>query len=140
MEWFWGDESGRGLEAAKPAELAEMGSGEIVLERRKTYRLPVRVPVFADGFGIDSSTVTVNLTAGGMYVETRESPPLQASLELSLCLPGDEAPLELTGRVVRNGDDPKEPTGVGIEFIAVDRRAHDRLKRFVAESEPTFAP
>ncbi len=110
----------------------EMRTGEIVLERRKTYRLPVRVPVFADGFGIDSSTVTVNLTAGGMYVETRESPPLHASLELSLCLPGEAAPLELTGRVVRNGNDPKEPVGVGIEFMAVDRHAHDRLTHFVS--------
>lgn len=116
-----------------------MGSGEIVLERRKTYRLTVRVPVFAEGFGIDSSTITVNLTAGGVYVETRESPPVETSLQLLLCLPDGGDPLELTGRVVRNGWEPKEPAGVGIEFMAVDRWAYDRLRRFVDGLESAFA-
>jgi hypothetical protein len=119
-------------------EQEEMGSGELVLERRKTYRMPVRVPVFADGFGVDSSTVTVNLTPGGMYVETRESPPLQASFDFSLCLPGEEGPLELTGRVVRNGRESKEPAGVGIEFMAVNRRDHDRLNQFVDRMGAAF--
>ena len=107
-----------------------MARGEIVMERRKTYRVPVRVPVFSNGFGVDSSTVTVNLTAGGMYVETHESPAVSTALDLSLCLPDGQDPLRLTGRIVRSGN-AKEPTGVGIEFMAVDRYSHDRLRRFV---------
>ncbi len=108
-----------------------MQVGEIILERRKTYRPPVRVPVVSPEFGVDSSTVTVNLTTGGMYVETRESPDVKASLAFTLCLPDGGDPLELSGRVVRDGCEPLEPTGVGIEFMAVDRSAHDRLTRFV---------
>jgi hypothetical protein len=114
-----------------------MTIGEIVLERRKVRRLPVRVPVLCNAFESDTPTHTLNLTEGGAYLETRENPPLGAPLELSLCLPDGEAPLVLAGRIVRRGCDTHEPAGVGVEFMAVDRIAHERLSYFVGAERAT---
>ena len=108
-----------------------MSPGEIVLEKRKLPRLPVQVPVWCDALGPDASTQTVNLTPSGAYLETHSNPALDTAVELALCLPDGDMPMALAGRVVRSGSGPEEPAGVGIEFMAVDPGAHERLCDFV---------
>ncbi len=108
-----------------------MVDGKSATERRKTPRLPVRLPVQCDGAGVDAFTHTVNLTESGIYIEGRQRPPIDAELEICLCLPDGEPPLKLRGRAVRCGRRPEEPTGVSIEFLSIDDVALARLSQFV---------
>jgi hypothetical protein len=108
--------------------------GEILLDRRKAGRTPVQVPV---GFDIGWDH-TWNLSPQGMYVETGRELPLGSALEFTLGVPDGEAPLPVTGRIVRTGNIAVEPRGFGVVFTSVDSAAHDRLtgylQRFILRS------
>lgn len=60
---------------------------------------------------------SMNLSRGGMFLETTEDIPTGAPIEVALQIPGAH-PISLTGIVTwRRGDDsPEGPTGIGIEF------------------------
>ncbi|HEY0193710.1 MAG TPA: TIGR02266 family protein, partial [Kofleriaceae bacterium] len=60
---------------------------------------------------------SVNLSRGGMFVETDVELPTGALLELQLLVPGTGA-LSLLGMVAwrRNYDSPDGPPGIGVEF------------------------
>ena len=101
--------------------------GEILLDRRKASRTPVQVPVGSD-IGWDH---TWNLSPQGMYVETGRELPLGTALEFTLSVPDGEAPLPVTGRIVRTGNIAVEPRGFGVAFTSVDPAARDRLTGYL---------
>ena len=101
--------------------------GEILLDRRKASRTPVLVPVGSD-IGWDR---TWNLSPQGMYVETGKEMPLGAAVEFILGVPDGEAPLPVTGRIVRTGDIAVEPRGYGVLFTSVPPAARDRLTGYL---------
>jgi hypothetical protein len=101
--------------------------GEILLDRRKTSRTPVQVPVGSD-IGWDH---TWNLSPQGMYVETGKDLPLGAALEFILGVPDGEAPVPVTGRIVRTGNIAVEPRGYGVVFTSVHPAVRDRLTGYL---------
>ncbi|HET9449713.1 MAG TPA: TIGR02266 family protein [Aggregicoccus sp.] len=88
----------------------------------------------APGSPVFSTHWAVNLSGGGMFINTSSPLPVNSPLELVLSLPDGAPPLELSGRVARvsAADKPEHhPAGMGIEFVDVDDDKRSRVERFV---------
>jgi uncharacterized protein (TIGR02266 family) len=87
------------------------------MSEREHLRMPYAVQVefrTASSFLIAYS---VNLSRGGLFLETEQDIPQGAAIGLALDVPGT-GPLDLTGVVAwrRAGDSPDGPPGLGIEL------------------------
>ena len=85
-----------------------------------------------DGFITDWA---VNISRGGLFINSRNPLPLGSIVRLIVSLPDQAFPFDLTGKIVRVH--PYEPgadqvPGMGIEFVDVDDEKRSRLERFVA--------
>jgi type IV pilus assembly protein PilZ len=88
----------------------------------------------APGAPVLTSDWAVNLSGGGMFINTSAPLPVHSRIELVISLPDAPAPLELSGRVARvsAADNPENHTaGMGIEFVDVDDDKRARIERFV---------
>ncbi len=85
-----------------------------------------------DGFITDWA---VNISKGGIFINTRKPLPVGTTVRLIISLPDDTAfPFDLTGRVARVNefDNPSNQVpGMGIEFVDVDDDKRARIERFV---------
>jgi len=84
-----------------------------------------------DGFITDWA---VNISRGGMFINTRNPLAVGSVVRLIVSLPDAAFPFDLTGRVIRvHAYDPasKEMAGMGLEFLDVDEEKRARLERFV---------
>ena len=99
-------------------------------EKRKRVRVPFRTEIIIEyddrkmSFGGDS----VNLSLGGMLVETEEAIPPGTTCGIRLRLTGTQEPIELTmeGRVVRQGN-----SGFGVRFDEMDLDSYTLLKEVI---------
>ncbi len=107
------------------------GSGEIVLQRRRALRLPLRVEVTCLFGGVTLSATTANLTSTGCFVETETPVPDDAVVDLTLHLKDDPEPAKASGYVVRvqrrQGDQP----GFAVEFNGIDDATCSRIDDLV---------
>lgn len=101
---------------------------------RKSERLQHELLVAyrtVDGFITDWA---VNISRGGMFINTRNPLALGSVVRLIVSLPDAAFPFDLTGRVIRvhpsEGEVDQVP-GMGIEFIDIDEEKRVRLERFV---------
>lgn len=106
---------------------------QITLSKRKSPRIPIKIEVF---YGENEMVLgqTVNMSAGGAFVEAKRSFPLGEKLKLKFLLPGSNPPFSCQGRVAW-ANDPEEPingtmpSGVGVEFI--DFKYERQLQNFL---------
>ena len=107
------------------------GSGEIVLQRRRAMRLPLRTEVTCLFDGVTLSATTANLTSTGCFVETETPAPHLALVDVTLHLKDDPEPAKASGHVVRvqrrQGDRP----GFAVEFTCVDDATCSRIDDLV---------
>jgi len=84
-----------------------------------------------DGFITDWA---VNISRGGMFINTRNPLAVGTTVRLIISLPDTAFPFDLTGRVTRvaefNNPSNQVP-GMGIEFVGVDDEKRARIERFV---------
>ena len=84
-----------------------------------------------DGFITDWA---VNISRGGMFINTRNPLAVGTTVRLIISLPDTACPFDLTGRVTRvaefNNPSNQVP-GMGIEFVDVDDEKRARIERFV---------
>jgi len=84
-----------------------------------------------DGFITDWA---VNISRGGMFINTRNPLAVGTTVRLIISLPDTAFPFDLTGRVTRvaefNNPSNQVP-GMGIEFVDVDDEKRARIERFV---------
>lgn len=84
-----------------------------------------------DGFITDWA---VNISRGGIFINTRKPLPVGTQVRLIVSLPDTAFPFDLTGRVARVNDfdnpDNQVP-GMGIEFVDVDDEKRGRIEKFV---------
>ncbi len=107
-------------ETEKPPRRAERLQHELLVAYRTV-----------DGFITDFA---VNISRGGMFINSRQPLALGSVVRLIFSLPDAAFPFDLSGRVIRVQQyDPnsKEMPGMGIEFIDVDEEKRARLERFV---------
>ncbi|HEX9241969.1 MAG TPA: TIGR02266 family protein, partial [Anaeromyxobacter sp.] len=92
-----------------------------------------------------------NVSRGGLFVRTREPRPVGTTLTFELRLAGGEAVMKGQG-VVRwvqeenPGAHPPAPSGMGVQFVALDDASRQVVERIVREKEalaartPVMAP
>lgn len=76
----------------------------------------------------------VNISKGGLFINTRNPHPVGTTVKLIISLPNEALPFDLTGRVTRVNefDNPSNQVpGMGVEFLDVDDEKKDRIERFV---------
>ncbi len=101
---------------------------------RKSERLQHELLVAyrtVDGFITDWA---VNISRGGLFINTRNPLALGSVVRLIISLPDAAFPFDLTGRVIRvQPFDPAvdQMAGMGLEFIDIDEEKMVRLERFV---------
>lgn len=114
-------------------------------ETRREPRLQHEVLVAyrtVDGFMTDWA---VNISKGGLFVNTRSPLEVGSEVKLIVQLPDGEFPFDLAGRVSWvlepiEGGSPGPAPGMGIEFLDVDAEMRARLEAFVEKLNETLAP
>ena len=84
-----------------------------------------------DGFITDWA---VNISRGGMFINTRNPLAVGTTVRLIISLPDTAFPFDLTGRVTRVAEfnnPANQVPGMGIEFVNVDDEKRGRIERFV---------
>ena len=99
---------------------------------RQTERLHHEVLVAyrtPDGFLTDWA---VNISRGGLFVNTRSPLSVGTAVKLLISLPDGSAPFDLQGRVSwAQAPDAGVVPGMGIEFLELDEAKRDRIESFV---------
>ena len=102
--------------------------------KRSTPRLEHEILVAyktVDGFLSDWA---VNLSQGGLFINTKTPQPVGAVVKLIISLPDTAFPYNISGRVMRINapDNPAhEPAGMAIEFLDLDEAKRSHIERFV---------
>jgi len=102
--------------------------------RRIQYRIPIRLPVEIEVGGEICVENTANLSAGGMYIETRRPRPTGTQLSVRFRLPGQAAPIDTPAEVrwVLNAENAGPlPVGMGINFAELPPGARRRVRAFL---------
>lgn len=113
-------------------------------EARRDSRLQHEILVAyrtVDGFMTDWA---VNISKGGLFVNTRTPLEIGSEVKLIVSLPDGEFPFDLIGRVTwvsatREGGHPGAAPGMGIEFLDVDSEKRSRLETFVKTLNESFS-
>src|SRR5262245_46233663 len=103
-------------------------------EKRQAPRVEHELLVAYRTVGGFVSEWAVNLSRGGLFVNTRNPLPLGSAVRLMVNLPGESFPYELAGRVVRVesvDNSANVAPGMGIEFVDVDGKVREELAAFV---------
>lgn len=107
---------------------------------RVEYELPVAYSSVS-GFVTDWA---VNLSRGGLYINTDKPLPVETRVRLLVTLPGAHFPVELKGRVTRinaMGAAPaNQSPGMAVEFVDVDDDKRSRIGEFVERLRSEFPP
>ena len=107
------------------------GSGEIVLQRRRALRLPVRTEVTCIFGAVTLSASTANLTSTGCFIET-EFPVLESAVvDLTLHLSDGPEPAKVSGHVVRVQRRQDDRPGFAVEFNCIDDTTCSRIDDLV---------
>lgn len=102
--------------------------------QRQSERLHHELLVAYQTIGEFISAWAVNISKGGLFVNTPNPLPVGSVVKLKVSLPDAAFPCDLTGRVTRIAEhDPaaKGNPGMALEFIDVDDEKRLRLERFV---------
>jgi two-component system, cell cycle sensor histidine kinase and response regulator CckA len=99
---------------------------------RRNTRIPVRLTVWsrrsADPEPIEGTML--NVSAGGMLLETSSTLPVGTRFDLSFRLPRDGSDVHAVGRVVREVSDTPSPRE-GVEFVVLRGDGRDRIAAYV---------
>ena len=108
---------------------------------RRSRRLHHDIPVAYRSVGGFLSDWAINISQGGMFINSRVPLPVGTVVNLVIQLPGITFPYALAGRVtrvVRWEDDVRDQAGMGIEFTNVDREKRERIEAFVEALRTTL--
>ena len=83
------------------------------------------------------STDVLDISQGGVFIQTREPPPIDSRMAITLVHPDSQQVLSLGGRVLRVVPaDPQHPyqvPGIGIIFDTLDERKQQQLRLFLKD-------
>jgi len=113
--------------------------GFIQLEKRTNARFGIRINV---NFGVDSPEAfrahSVNLSIGGMFIETGHVFPVGTTLQVRFKLPSRGEAIQCATNVawINRRDTPAKPSlpmGMGLEFDGLSLEGISRINQFVHE-------
>ncbi len=114
-------------------------SGETVLERRRTPRVPLRTEVTCRFGGMSLSAATANLTSTGCFVETETPVAEYTAVDLTLHLSDDPEPAKASGHVVRVNRREGDPRGFAVVFDGIDDATGSRIDCLVERARLEFS-
>jgi uncharacterized protein (TIGR02266 family) len=84
--------------------------------------------------------ISVNISAGGMFIRTDEPPQLRDVVKVSIELPGETKPIETEAQVVHRvtreeGRLTGRTAGVGVQFVEADDRFRETLDGWLAKTQ-----
>jgi type IV pilus assembly protein PilZ len=85
----------------------------------------------------------VNVSKGGLFINTPEPLPIGTAVKLIVNLPGAKFPFDLEGRVAwveKVGNGANVSPGMGIEFVGVDEAVRAQIQGFVEKLRSTLGP
>ncbi len=80
-------------------------------EKRKHQRKPTLIYVDCSGKNYTFTDFIQNISIGGLFIETKIPLFVNQELSMAFTLPGTEAPIKITGKVVRSN-----PKGIAVQF------------------------
>ena len=106
----------------------------LLVARRSSLRLMVRIVVnIGEGAALEMAQ-TENLSETGMLVRTDESYPLGSRLTFEFHMGGDRLPIRGEGTVMRRTTPGRESVrGIGVRFASFERDGAVRLQRYLRE-------
>ncbi len=85
-------------------------------ERRKSPRIPLKVQVKYKTPNAFLADYALNISKGGIFIETANPLPLGSSVDFQILFPDTSKPVKGTGEVVRVSMGQGESSGMGIRF------------------------
>lgn len=109
------------------------------IQLRKSTRHPARLRInYRCGADIDRllSNYSVNLSTGGIFLETAELLPIESPLDVQFILPDDGRVIKCSGRVswLNHPESIKNkslPVGMGLQFIDMSLDDVDSIRHFI---------
>jgi uncharacterized protein (TIGR02266 family) len=73
-----------------------------------------------------------NISEGGLFIATETALPVSTVISLEFCLPGNQEPVVVSGRVVWTvSGGPEQSSGMGIEFENLDDSGLARIRQLM---------
>jgi uncharacterized protein (TIGR02266 family) len=125
-----------GMQAVHAQAQAQRPAGRDRPDLRATTRHAAKLRTSFKTVAALREEVSHNISAGGMFIQTDEAPPLREVVLVSIALPGETEPLEVLAEVmhvVKPGQATAHlPAGVGVQFVQADDRFREKLDRYLA--------
>ncbi len=113
--------------------LEESLAGLLAASARRAVRMLVKLSVEVDDSRLHRACQTVNLSASGMALRTREHLEPGSRISFSFFLPDDKNRIEGQAEIVRQVDPEVEGfEGLGVRFLAFRADSRERLEEFLA--------
>jgi type IV pilus assembly protein PilZ len=91
----------------------------MVEENRTNQRVETNIDILYRESGAFIKSHTLNVSNGGLFLETEDPLPIDSEVTLRMRLPGETEPMEMQGCVVWSNPKGKNdaiPIGMGIQF------------------------
>lgn len=104
-------------------------------------RIPARLSIRYGTGGADLLTdYSVNLSTGGLYLETEAPLPAETALEIAFALPGKGQIIRCRGRVAwvnagRGCTAPRLPPGMGVQFLGLGLSEMNAIREYILNRE-----
>jgi type IV pilus assembly protein PilZ len=88
-------------------------------ESRENQRFESNIEILYESSGAMIQSHTLNISNGGLFLETEYPLPVGSEVTLRMVLPGETEPIEIQGCVVWSnprGNKNNFPSGMGIQF------------------------
>jgi uncharacterized protein (TIGR02266 family) len=122
-------------------QLAGVATRILFRERRTSSRFNVHFPIY---YGVQSQKLvrdySVDLSTGGLFLETKLAVPVGTLLNVVFTLPGVGTTIMCTARVTwLNGPvalrEPLLPSGMGLKFLDIDTQGVNSIRDFLYSEE-----
>lgn len=105
---------------------------------RRTLRVKVRGKIEFHNSKTFISANMLDISAGGVFIETDAPLPIDSPCALRLTLPGDTVVMDMQGRVVWTKQSSNSfPAGMGIHFTNMDPQHAVKIQAFIHAAHET---
>ncbi|MEZ4600427.1 MAG: TIGR02266 family protein [Syntrophotaleaceae bacterium] len=129
------------------SQMTEVCRKHLRIQLGAAPRIPVRMTVF---YGPASdrrklSNYSINISAGGLFIETDSPLPMNTPLDLEFVLPGQPLPISCQGRVAWVNEPPKKqnpfmPCGMGVQFLDLSVEDMHLVRSFMRQEFESRQP
>lgn len=107
---------------------------------RRLRRFILRVAVILDQSGSLTSGFAVNISSGGLFIDTDADCEVGETIRVQLRLPTMDHSMALDAQVMWRREEPKDglPMGIGVSFIDPPEVALNGVALFISEHDPKY--